>query len=372
MKALFIKLNHFLYKLFRPVTFLFNSEFLHDFLTFFGELLGDIMPARTIIKKLLRFRNKRLSQEIAGIKFENPVGLSAGFDYKAKLFNILPSLGFGFETIGTITNKPYKGNPKPRLGRLVKSQSLLVNKGFKNDGIDKLILKLKFQNFLIPIGLSIGKTNSPKPMTQIEAIEDILQSFKKVEKAKVAFAYYELNISCPNLYGNVSFYPSENLKDLLSAVTDLKLKKPLFIKMPIEKTDGEVLEMLKVISTFPVTGIIIGNLQKNRKDPSLNKEELKKYPIGNFSGKPTFKRSNELIQIAFKKYGNKLTIIGCGGIFNGKDAYKKIRLGASLIQFITGLIFEGPQLASQINLELNNLLRKDGFSHISEAIGIDA
>lgn len=142
--------------------------------------------------------------------------------------------------------------------------------------------------------------------------------------------------------------------------------------MPIEKNDEETLSMLKVISLFPVNGVIFGNLQKNRKDPSLDKKEVEKYKIGNFSGKPTEKRSNELISLTYKKYGKNLIIIGCGGVFNGKDAYKKIRLGASLVQFITGLIFEGPLLAAQINLELSNLLKKDGFSHITQAIGVDA
>ncbi len=373
MKSFNLKINHIFYKaILRRILFLFNSEFLHDLLTVFGEFLGKIKPLRSFIRKLFRFENKNLSQEVAGIYFENPIGLAAGFDYQARLVRILPSLGFGFETIGTITNKPYQGNRKPRLARLVKSQSLLVNKGFKNQGIDKILVKLKKIRFEIPVGLSIGKTNSPKSTTQTDAIEDIVQAFRKAEKARVPFSYYELNISCPNLYGNVSFYPRENLKDLLSAVTALKLTKPLFIKMPIEKSDGEVLEMLKVTTSFPVKGVIFGNLQKNRKDPGLDQKEIEKYKVGNFSGKPTEKRSNELIRLAYKKYGKQLVIIGCGGVFSGEDAYRKIRLGATLIQFVTGLIFEGPLLAAQINLELGNLLKKDGLSHINQAIGVDA
>ena len=373
VKHLSINLNYILYKtVIKRIIFLFNSELMHDFLTVYGELLGKIKPFRVITGKLLRYKNKSLEQEISKIHFENPVGLAAGFDYQARLFKILPSLGFGFGTIGTITNKPYKGNPKPRLGRLVKSKSLLVNKGFKNQGIDKILQKLRKNKFEFPVGLSLGKTNSTKAMTQLEAVEDIIQAFKKAEKSKIPFSYYELNISCPNLYGNVSFYPPKNLKELLTKVTELKLKKPLFIKMPIEKSNEETLGMLKVISALPVTGVILGNLQKDKKEPSLKKEEVQKYKMGYFSGKPTEKRSNELIRLAYKNYGNKLVIIGCGGVFNGKDAYKKIRLGASLIQFITGLVFEGPQTAAKINLELASLLQKDGFTNISQAVGIDA
>lgn len=142
--------------------------------------------------------------------------------------------------------------------------------------------------------------------------------------------------------------------------------------MPISKTDSEVLSMLSVIVKFPVSGVIFGNTQNNRSDKSFVKEELKKYPVGNFSGKPTFKRSNELIKLGFKNYGKKLIIIGCGGVFSAKDAYKKIKLGASLVQFITGMVFEGPQLAAEINLGLIKLLKKDGYSNISQAIGKDA
>ncbi len=373
MKNIFIRFTHFFYKnLLRRIIFLFNSEAMHDSFTVFGEFLGKFKLLRSLTKIFFGYENKSLSQEINGIYFKNPIGLAAGFDYQAKLTQILPSIGFGFETIGTITNKPYQGNPKPRLARLVKSQSLLVNKGFKNQGIDKIIKKLKKQKFDIPIGLSLGKTNTTKKMTREEAVADVTESFKKAEKTRLPFSYYELNISCPNLYGNITFYPPENLKELLRAVTDLKLGKPLFIKMPIEKTDREALDMLKIIASFPVQGVIFGNLQKNRKDPSLDQEEIEKYKMGNFSGKPTEKRSNELIKLAFQKYGKKLIIIGCGGVFSGKDAYRKIRLGASLVQFITGLVFEGPQLAAQINRELNESLKKDGFKHISEAIGIDA
>ncbi len=372
MSKIFIGLNHFLYKqIFKRILFLTNSEFIHEGLTAFGELLGTVYFFNFLISKLIKIEDKSLEQNVIGIEFKNPVGLAAGFDYNGKLTKVTSSLGFGFETIGTITNKPYEGNPGPRLGRLVKSRALMVNKGFKNPGIEKILKKLKKSKFSIPVGISIGKTNTTKHMTQNEAVKDITDTFIKAEKSRIKFSYYELNISCPNLYGDISFYPPENLENLLKALANLKLKRPVFIKMPIEKTDKEIIQMLDVITKFQVVGVIFGNLQKDRKDPSLDREELNKYKIGFFSGKPTEKRSNELIKLAYKKYGKKLIIIGCGGIFNGKDAYKKIRLGATLVQFITGMIFEGPQLAAQINLELIGLLKNDGYKNIAEAIGID-
>jgi dihydroorotate dehydrogenase len=348
-----------------------DSEFIHDAITSYGEFLGNSAVLRFLIKKNFYVSDKSLNQEIAGIKFDNPIGLAAGFDYQAKLTKTIPLLSFGFETVGTITNRAYEGNPKPRLGRMVNSKSLVVNKGFKNPGIREIVRKLRSQKFTIPVGLSIGKTNTAKDVTQVQAVEDIISTFRITESSRVYFSYYELNISCPNLFGKVSFYPPQNLHKLLQSVTSLKLKKPLFIKMPIDKTDQEILEMLEIVSSFKIEGVIFGNLQQNRNDKSLDRKEVKKYPVGNFSGKPTEKRSNELIELAYKKYKDRLVIIGCGGVFNGADAYKKIRLGASLVQLITGLIFEGPQLVSQINIELDKLLKKDGFTNISQAIGAD-
>ena len=371
MKRLFVNLCGVLYRALRPVLFLTNSETIHEFLVNFGGVLGAIPPVRCLFYSLWVKESPMLTQNVLGIEFKNPIGLATGFDYKAKLTRILPFIGFGFGTVGTITQNPYEGNPRPMLGRLVKSRALLVNKGFKNDGIDAVVKKFKNTETFYPVGLSIGKTNSKETAAQEAAIADIIASFKKAEAANLPFAYYELNISCPNLFGNVSFYPPENLRELLEAVTALNPKKPMFIKMPITESDADVHKMLEVITQFPVQGVIFGNLQKDRSHPDLLPEEVALHGKGNFSGKPTEKRSNELIKLAYKTFGKKLVIIGCGGVFSAEDAYTKIKSGASLVQLITGLIFMGPQLAAQINLELPRLLEKDGFKNISEAIGAD-
>ncbi len=373
MKHLFLRIFAWKYRyIIRPVFFSFDSETIHEFLVSQGELMGRSKIMRRILAGLWQVKDKSLEQTIAGIHFANPIGLSAGFDYLAQLTQILPSMGFGFGSIGTITQKAYEGNPKPRLGRLVRSRSLMVNKGYKNGGIGKTLTKLQPLQFNHPVGISIGKTNTNEAMTQEQAIEDIIASFRQTEASSIPFSYYELNISCPNLIGNISFYEPERLRELLAAVTALNLTKALFIKMPIEKNDEETLAMVEVISQFPIAGVIIGNLQKDRTVPEFVPAELAKYPIGNFSGKPTWNRSNELIKLTYQKYGQQLIIIGCGGVFSAKDAYTKIKLGASLIQLITGLIFQGPQLPGQINDGLVELLRRDGYNNIHQAIGVDA
>ncbi|NTU46474.1 quinone-dependent dihydroorotate dehydrogenase [Candidatus Roizmanbacteria bacterium] len=370
--ALSAVITHSVYRFVRPLLFLTPSEPIHQVMTKIGNFLGSHAISRGLYRCFYRVEDPALKQTIAHIPFANPIGLAAGFDYNAELPLFLPVLGFGSSTVGTITNKAYEGNYPPRLGRLIRSKSLMVNKGFKNNGIKQIVKRMKKMPITTPVGMSIGQTNTLDLKTQKDAVSDIVEAFVTVEKAKLKLAYYELNISCPNLKGNISFYPPKHLYELIAAVTKLNLSHPLFIKMPIEKTDEEVRTMLDVIVKFPVAGVIFGNLQKNREDASLNKKEVAKYSVGYYSGKPTEKRSNELIRLAYREQGKKLVIVGCGGIFNGKDAYKKIRLGASLVQLITGLIFEGPQLAAQINIELLDLLKKDGFKNISEAVGVDA
>jgi dihydroorotate dehydrogenase subfamily 2 len=306
--------------------------------------------------------------------FSNPIGLAAGFDYNAQLTGILSSIGFGFETIGTITNMPYEGNPMPRLGRLPKSKSLMVNKGFKNKGAKNIVEKLDSKKFKIPIGISIGRTNSALLQTQEESVTDIVNAFKTFEQANINNAYYELNISCPNLiHGNksITFYNKENLTYLLDEVSKLKITKPIFAKMPIVLENDKILELLQVITKYNLNGVIFGNLETRRDNKFLDPSEVKLFEVGNFSGKPTSQRSNELIELAFKNFGHRLTIIGCGGVFSGEDAYEKIIRGATLIQLVTGMVYEGPRLISNINRYLANRLKQDGYKKISDIVGLN-
>ena len=356
----------------KPLLFTQDPEKVHHSITSLGEKMGEIPFVRNISSWTFAGSHPSIEQTTDGMYFRSPLGLAAGFDYEARLTQILPSLGFGFHTIGTITNMPYDGNPTPRLGRLPKSKSLMVNKGFKNDGAEATIDKLEKKQFSIPLGVSIGRTNSRKLTTQKESVKDIIHAFTLFEQSPMKHSYYELNISCPNLYGDITFYPPRNLHELLSEVEKLHIKRPIYIKMPIEKSDKEVLDMLECISPFSIQGVIFGNLQKDRNNSALHKEEVALFPKGNFSGKPTYERSNELIALTHLRYHNRFTIIGCGGIFSADDAYEKIKRGATLLQLITGLVFMGPQLVSEINSALPTLLKRDGFSHLSEACGVFA
>lgn len=367
---LFIRLSYT--KVIKPILFRFDPEFVHENMTNLGEILGANGVCKRILEHLFAKHYPELTQQIAGITFSRPIGLAAGFDYDARLTQLLPALGFGFETIGTVTYSPYAGNPKPMLGRLPLSRSLMVNKGFKSKGAKIISQKLANLHFAFPVGISIGRTNNAH-LTQSESVVDIVNALRIFEQSNVANRYYEINISCPNLYGDITFYTKKNLTELLNAIKKVNIKKPVFIKMPIDKDDAVVLSLLETIAQFTyVKGVIFGNLQKNRQDPSLVQEEVKKWKVGNFSGKPTWERSNALIALCYRNYKNRFIIIGCGGVFSAEDAYKKIKLGASLVQLITGLIYEGPQLVSEINAGMPYLLKRDGFSHINDAIGVES
>lgn len=363
----------FIYRtILKPILFKFPADDIHHLFLKTGRVLGDNHKSLKVLNYFFSYQNSTLKQEVSGIVFENPLGLAAGFDYDADLIDVLPSVGFGYHTIGTVTYLPYEGNPKPMLGRLPKSQSLLVNKGFKSNGIDFILKKISDKKSSIPLGISIGSTNRPYKNTE-GMIEDIYTSFEKVLRVN-NFDYFELNISCPNLI-NV-----ENLKDkfdeplgfgmLLNKLSYLNINKPLYIKMYGEKSDEETLALCAVAVNYKwVKGFIFSNLVKDRTNPSFDKEEIESAGRGNFSGKPTEALSNNLISLVYKKYKDRFIIIGCGGIFTGADAYEKIKRGATLLQLITGMIYQGPSQISKINKELALLLKKDGYENISQAVG---
>jgi dihydroorotate dehydrogenase len=348
--------THFIYKnCVKPVFFLLDPELVHNKMTESGRFLGKYSFIKKGVESAWGYCDSSLIKNIDGIIFPNPIGLSAGFDYNGDLHQILPSLGFGFHTIGTVTLQPYAGNPKPRLGRFPRSKALLVNKGLKNIGANGIISKLSNVHFAIPTGISIASTNKYFE-TEREQIEDIAECFRLFENSEVNHIYYELNISCPNTFGGEPFTTPSKLKRLMSAMDTLHLKRPLYIKMPIDQSEKETLEMLQVIDKHNVQGVIFGNLTKDKTNPAVHADDQKEWQTkkGNLSGKPTWERSNNLIQLTRKSFGDRFTIIGTGGVFSGKDAEHKLRLGADLVQLITGMIYEGPQLIGQITSYLSS------------------
>lgn len=354
----------FFYKnLLKPILFLIDPEVIHDVMIWTGRALGSNAFTRKLTVFLFSYSHKNLEQKILGIKFSNPIGLAAGFDKDARLTAILPSVGFGFAEVGTITGEKCSGNPKPRLWRLKNSKSLVVNYGLKNRGSEEISARLKNQKFSIPIITSIGKTNNRNTIKEQAGILDYIKAYQAfIDSGQI----FDINISCPNAFGGTPFTDPQKLHKLLLQVDKIPTQKPVFIKMTPDLTDSQVDEILKVVRKHKIAGFICTNLTKRRNYNIADKFIPKD---GGLSGKIVEELANRQIQRIYQKTKGKYIIIGCGGVFSAEDAYKKIKLGASLIQLITGMIFKGPQVIAEINQGLVRLLKKDGYKNISQAIG---
>lgn len=359
------KLLHFLYvSTLKPIYFRRDPEEVHDVMIQIGEFLGRYAITRNITSLVFCFTHPMLEQNIFGMHFSNPIGLAAGFDKDALLTDILPSVGFGFEEIGSITGEPCQGNPKPRLWRLKRSRSLVVYYGLKNEGCEKVSARLHQKKFKIPIGTNIAKTNSPGTVETTAGISDYVKAFRQLVDVG---QYFTINISCPNTFGGELFTEPDRLDQLLSAIDLVPTKKPIFLKLSPDLKEEQLEAILQICKHHRVNGFICSNLTKIRDTEKINDEAIPSW--GGISGKAVEDLSNAQIRFIYKKMGNEYAIIGCGGIFSAEDAYVKIKAGASLVQLITGMIFEGPQLISEINRGLVQLLKKDGFQSIVEARG---
>jgi dihydroorotate dehydrogenase len=359
----------------KPVLFKLKPDTVHHHMMHSATRMQKSKLAQKALHTTWAYHNpKMLGQELHGLTFDNSIGLSAGFDTNFELAPLLKAIGFGLMEGGSLTYQPCQGNPRPWFFRLPSAKSLVVNKGLANEGVTAIIARIKsypkdtFYHF--PLNISVAKTNSPEACSEEDAINDYIGSLRAIQKANVG-DMITLNISCPNTYGGEPFTTPERLENLLQKVDQLSLSQPVFVKMPSDLDWREYDKLLQVIVHHAVTGVTIHNLAKNRK--RFEQQGILPTTVaGKLSGKPTFESSNKLIGQTYRYYGDKLTIIGVGGVFSAEDAYTKIKLGASLVELITGMIFEGPQLIGQINHGLAKLLAKDGYTNVTQAIGVDS
>jgi dihydroorotate dehydrogenase len=285
------------------------------------------------------------------LKFKNPVGLAAGFDKDAKLFNELSDFGFGFIEIGTLTPKPQDGNPKKRLFRL-KSDSAIINRmGFNNGGVEAAILRLK-QNKSVLIGGNIGKN---KVTPNENATDDYVICFEALYNY---VDYFVVNVSSPNTPNLRELQEKEPLTNLLQTLQDLNDQKaitlslsngkPILLKIAPDLTNDQLLDIIDIVNETKIAGVIATNTTISR--DGLTSEN--KVEVGGLSGKPLTKRSTEVIRFLSVKSNKSFPIIGVGGIHTADDAIEKLNAGASLVQLYTGFIYEGPQLIKDINKKL--------------------
>ena len=350
----------------KPFFFRRDPEAVHDRICGIGKRLGGFTITRAVVRTLFCYQHPMLVQTIRGVRFPNPIGLTAGFDKNAELTQIMPAVGFGFEEIGSVTGESCEGNPKPRLWRLPKSKGLVVYYGLKNDGCEAIARRLRGRRFEIPIGTSVARTNCSETVPIEAGIADYVKAFRAF--ADIG-AYFTVNVSCPNTCGGEPFTTPDRLELLLRALDPIYTYKPVFLKLPADLTHDELDALMDVASRHRVHGLIISNLTKRRDRPTINQTEIQGLDKGGIIGRPVFDPSNDLIAHAYRRINRHLILIGSGGVFSAEDAYEKIRLGAYLVQLATGLIFEGPQLIGEINRGLVRLLKRDGFSSVSEAVG---
>jgi dihydroorotate dehydrogenase len=347
-----------LYGLAKPFLFMFSPEQAHSLAI--AALKAGIVPP------LSDPRSRILSQTLWGLNFPNPVGLAAGFDKNAEVYRPMLSQGFGFVETGTVTPLAQPGNDKPRIFRLPEDDAVINRLGFNNKGLAYYIDQLKHRKISDGIvGANIGANKLSD-----DPINDYVIGLEKV----LGLAdYFTINISSPNTPGLRKLQGKEALDELLSKLktvrekADLDKKPPLILKIAPDLDGSECEDIADIILKHEMDGLIVSNTTLSRDDL---KSELKE-EAGGLSGSPLFDLSTKVLSDMYKLTKGKIPLIGVGGISSGKEAYAKIKAGASLVQLYSALVYHGPGLATTINRELIALLKKDGLSNITEAIGID-
>ena len=297
-----------------------------------------------------------------GLHFRNPVGLAAGFDKDAEVYNPLFRLGFGFVEVGTITPLKQYGNPKPRIFRLEEDEALINRLGFNNSGADIISSRIRSSSPNGLFGINIGPNKDTK-----NRLEDYLICLRKFH---VLGDYLTINISSPNTENLRSFHNQNELDELLNAIREekqtLKSDIPIAVKISPDIDEINIEQIAELLIKYNIDAVIISNTTDRNRENLKNINKLEK---GGLSGKPLERKSNLLINRFYKILKDKIKIIGVGGIDSGKSAYEKIICGANLVQLYTGMIYQGPNVASKISNELIDILKNEGAKNISEVIG---
>lgn len=340
-----------MYFIFRKILFLFDAEKVHYFSTNALNFVLKLPLVKKVFKILFCFENKGLERNLLGLKFKNPIGLAAGFDKNATMFQDLEYLGFGFIEIGTVTPKPQSGNEKPRLFRLKKDEAILNRMGFNNDGLHavKARLKNRKKNGLI-IGGNIGKN-------KVTSNEDAILDYKIAFEELFDFVdYFVVNVSSPNTPNLRDLQEKEPLTKILAELQLLNLKmknqKPILLKIAPDLSNEQLDDIIDIVRETKIAGVIATNTTINRAELKTNVQMVESLGAGGISGKPLTNRSTEVIRYLHEKSNAAFPIIGVGGIHSPEDAIEKLKAGASLIQLYTGFIYEGPSLIKRINKEI--------------------
>lgn len=331
----------------RPVFFKFDPEKVHYFVFGTIKFFSKIPGFSLLVKSIYKVDSTKLNRDLFGISFKNPVGLAAGFDKNAVLFNELADFGFGFVEIGTVTPKGQEGNPKQRLFRLVEDEGIINRMGFNNLGVDEIIKNLKKNKGKIIVGGNIGKnTNIPEE----QYTQDYCEVFNKLHPH---VDYFVLNVSCPNVSSHAKLGDKDYLLELISSVKKINSSKdeirPILLKIAPDLNEGQLDEVIELVAETKLDGVIASNTSVNREGLKASEDQLKAIGNGGLSGKPIRERSTAVIKYLAEKSNKAFPIIGVGGIHSVEDALEKLEAGADLVQVYTGFIYEGPSLVKKIN-----------------------
>tara|TARA_B100001057_G_scaffold78950_1_gene74139 strand:- start:6075 stop:7121 length:1047 start_codon:yes stop_codon:yes gene_type:complete len=345
-----------MFSLLKPFIFKIDPEMAHDLAI--KSLKYNFLP-----EDVFKVENEEiLETELFHTRIKNPIGLAAGFDKSAEVYNSLFRFGFGFIEVGTVTPKKQFGNPKPRVFRLEKDRALINRLGFNNDGLEKISKRLQKNSPNGFLGINIGPNKDSE-----NRIDDYVKCLKEIHE----FAdYITINISSPNTPGLRDFHKENTLQNLLKNINDFvkknKIKKPLALKVSPDIQDSEISDIMELIKKFNISGVIISNTTDRNRENLLGKN---KSEAGGLSGEPLNKISNSLIKKFYKHTKGKITIIGVGGVNSGLTAYEKLKSGASFLQLYTGMVYEGPGIVKKIKSELIDILEKEKIKNISEIVG---
>ena len=345
-----------MYSILRPFLFNLDPDTAHN-------LALKSLKINCIPKKMFKVENEQmLNIELLGKNFSNPIGLAAGFDKSAEVYNSLLKFGFGFVEVGTVTPLKQFGNSKPRIFRLEEDLAMINRLGFNNDGIEIVKNRIKSKKKKGILGINIGPNKNTKDQKDDFCMG--LRSFFDVAD------YITINISSPNTEGLRDFHNQEKLQDLLFTLNRIKQKNktdiPLLLKVSPDIDDNYISEITNTAIKTNIAAVILTNTTNANRDNLVSKIKREE---GGLSGEPLQQISTNMIKKFYKKLNGKIPIIGVGGINSGKSAYEKIVAGASLLQLYTGLVYRGPSIVKEIKKELIQILKNEGKNSIKEVIG---
>ncbi|MFC7132960.1 MULTISPECIES: quinone-dependent dihydroorotate dehydrogenase [Salinibaculum] len=347
-----------LYDIARPLLFRLPAETAHS-LGHTALRLSQQTPVRRLLAARYAVDDERLHTEAFGQRFPNPVGVAAGFDKNAEIPAALAALGFGFVEVGGVTAEPQAGNARPRMFRLREDEAIINRMGLNNDGAEAVGRRLSRRDVDIPVGVNIAKTEHVAPA---DAPADYRRSYEAVADGG---DFFVVNVSCPNSQG---FEELQN-RDAMAAIFDTLVDAgadPLLVKLSPDLPEPAVEDTLDLVAEFDLDGVVATNTSTDRPASlrSPNRTEG-----GGLSGKPIEGRATEMVRFVAER--TDVPVVGVGGVATAEDAYRKIRAGASLVQLYTAFIYRGPAIAREINRGLLDLLERDGFDSVADAVGAD-